>query len=221
MALQEAEADEIALTIKMAEIAWYQEQIAAVETTMDNALEQQREILMSENGNIEVANILVEHEKTLNHLVLQHRLWKGERPATEVLEDIKAIADLCPATDGFAVYEARSWYNAFVPEQRWNREEECTQERESEERTTSVVSSTVRAIPNPANDRLTIVLPRTALTGQFELRDLTGKLWQTLTIAPGTTEVQTDVSGLPAGLYLYLYRQEGRVPHTGKIIVQH
>lgn len=137
------------------------------------------------------------------------------------LSQLKFLADLCPSTYGLSVYVARSWYMAYRPEAYWDAKVPCVAGRPVE--TPAVLRpllSSIRVMPNPAQDhlRLWVETPDEA-EGRFELHDLSGRLWAETRIAPNGQSATLDVSALPTGFYLYVFRQNGRTPKTGKVII--
>jgi hypothetical protein len=87
-----------------------------------------------------------------------------------------------------------------------------------------VGSFVVDASPNPASDRLSVdVQPSEAGALTVTLIDMLGRTVQTLWDAPaGTapTRIETNVGGLPAGVYLILART-GSAAQSEMIVIVH
>jgi|GEM_PF-2371784 len=58
---------------------------------------------------------------------------------------------------------------------------------------------TLSLYPNPAHNQLWVNVPSGQQSVQVQIRDISGRLWQTTRLAPGITTV--DIHMLPAGLY--------------------
>jgi hypothetical protein len=60
--------------------------------------------------------------------------------------------------------------------------------------------NTIHIYPNPATDRITIVLPRTGI--RLELYDIFGKLRNCYMISPHKDFTGLDISSWPKGIYI-------------------
>lgn len=220
--LQTIGADPMATYLKLAEVAWYAEEAEQLEVRWAEAGEAARNALLSENTGIESSNGLAANEKALNHLVLQHRLWQGARPAPSVLDAVKTIADKCPFTDGFAVYAARAWYSAFNPEAFWPDTAGCQAQDHRGMPLAQRAEKSVLVSPNPAGDHLFVQFPLPCeFETRFELRDLSGRIVTWALIPLGEQVITVDINTLQPGAYLYTFKEKGWVYKTGKIIIIH
>lgn len=75
----------------------------------------------------------------------------------------------------------------------------------------------LRLSPNPAQESLRIELPEVG-RGQLTLYDAQGRLLKTQSLDTVPESWSLDVSALPAGMYLLLYRSEGGAAALGKFV---
>jgi hypothetical protein len=75
----------------------------------------------------------------------------------------------------------------------------------------------LRLYPNPARESLSVELPEGG-RGQLALYDAQGRLLKTQSLDNVPETWPLDVSALPAGMYLLLYRSEGGATAVGKFV---
>jgi hypothetical protein len=75
----------------------------------------------------------------------------------------------------------------------------------------------LRLYPNPAGESLNVELPKGG-KGQLALYDAQGRLLKTQSLDTVPESWSLDVSALPAGMYLLLYRREGGAMALGKFV---
>lgn len=131
-----------------------------------------------------------------------------------VLNQIKSIADQCPDDGGFAVFAARAWYRRFEPMARWEGRANCFEARPVAAASAVGRPLVLRVSPNPATDRLQVVL-ETAWRGRFLLFSATGT--KVAEWALSGTSNSLDVSTLPSGLYFYRFQDPSGLVQGGKV----
>lgn len=224
--LQEAEADELTIQLKLADATWYATQAEQVIAPITATFEASVPGLLAQNAALPTPNAAVSHEKALHHLLLSNGYWNWSPQQTlpeTSIASLKSLADECPFTHGLSVYEARAWYAFLHPEANWSPTEGCEYgERGAIDRSKTSESIQVSVLPNPAKDHLTVQLQAPAAIGcQFELFDLAGKCWRAQTFTPGDQVMEVFTHDMPEGLYLYWVKTAKGVPQSGKIVIIH
>lgn len=203
-----------ALRQKMAQ--WY-----GYENGLKAAYNSQLPALLSENAAITTFNTFADNEKTLNTLRLTHQYLTGSTPADPVvLERVKSIADQCPMEGGFAVYEARTAYRNYFPQQTWDDRTLCQVELRSTPPRSSSANPSYWVQPNPANQSVGFYagqLPETPT--KVNLYAFTGALVATQVFTSNTLTI--DTQQLPAGMYYYMIHNESGTLQSGKLIIAH
>jgi hypothetical protein len=203
-----------ALRQKMAQ--WY-----GYENGLKAAYNSQLPALLSENAAITTSNTFADNEKTLNTLRLTHQYLTGSTPADPVvLERVKSIADQCPKEGGFAVYEARTAYRNYFPQQTWDDRTLCKVELRSTPSRSTSANPSYWVQPNPANQSVGFYasqLPETPT--KVNLYAFTGALVATQVFISNALTI--DTQQLPAGMYYYTIHNESGTLQSGKLIIAH
>lgn len=126
----------------------------------------------------DVLNLLEQNRKTVDRIYLQ-TLARGIYTLTQNQRDsLWEIAIQCPAEGGNAVYEARSLYGLGLGTAAFDDEQLCATEQRhafSKQNTTQALAITLA--PNPANDRVMILLPK-VWTGKLFICPISGHQWK-------------------------------------------
>ena len=147
-----------------------------------------------------------------------------------------SIATQCPLSGGKAVFRARSLYLLVDPAADFGNDYAiCNAEGivllevdanaidplawEAEKSTISTAQKVeeVQIFPNPATNRIHLMVPQTEPAKWVELRDLTGRVMLRET-AP-TTEFDWDVSALPSGMYFVTIRYSNGEEDAHRIVI--
>lgn len=220
--LKQSEAPDSVVVSKLTEAASYRHQLAQWDAGVAAQMDAEGQILLAENAAIPAPNLCAQNEKDFNALFLAHRLWKEGETPVGALDTLKAIADQCPFTGGFAVYEARALYRRLVPDTEWNDAMACQVEGQERSPKQPIPSFGFSVSPNPATSELTVGRPqKEAPEGRFELYDTRGRLALAQTLPTGETATLVSVSHLPAGLYYYAILSGTSVVYRGKSVIQH
>lgn len=200
------------------ETAAYQAKVAQISTA------QQSEIpaLLSENNSIPADSIYKTNERTLNRLMLEHRLWEIQEPSAAVLAEVKAIADQCPVSGGKVVYQARGLYKMFRPESvGWGDDWEACGGERSQTLTKQTSDQEYTFAPNPAmNSVILTSMHESAADRVLTLYGPTGTRTYTRILPALEMTWQIETAQWPAGLYFFKIEGAGKI-QSGKLIIRH
>jgi hypothetical protein len=84
--------------------------------------------------------------------------------------------------------------------------------------TSNFYTNSVKYFPNPTSDRLTVQLEQNLDRASLEIIGMNGQILQRQLIENGVTQLETDVSALPTGLYFLQVREQERLIFTGKFV---
>lgn len=211
---------------------------STVEPSLYKAIEQYREMteaveadrvkeaaeMRKRNTGIKGNAIFERNEQETNDMVLENNLWNTRTVKDNVLRKIQAIADQCPNTGGFAVYEARVWYRMFQPDvPMWNDEKLCARAgQRSEEPLRRELAPSYLLRPNPANDEVFLVTTTPVIMDQIvEVYNAVGQLVQSLRITAGQDILRIGTADWQNGLYFYRVREAGKLLQFGNFNVHH
>jgi len=165
--------------------------------------------------------IIEGHFVTINLMLLNHALNNTPLDSTE-LDTLRGIARLCPLTDGPAVIMARSIVDRYdlTPTDYSNPCEQTPQQNNNRLAANQPQTLLFNLFPNPSNGEMALMyyLPESS-TGEFIIRDVTGKKISAYTLSPGENQLDIHQSNLAAGVYLYEVTQNGKIIKTDKIVV--
>ena len=133
-----------------------------------------------------------------------------------------SIATLCPYTDGFVVYSARSLYRITYPTQSFDDDSQCSVGTPTpREAVASESKEFFTLTPNPANDIVTISynLPLEASAGMLELTDAIGNVVFTDKITSNNRQYLLETTNYTSGIYYVKVSGTGIKSETKKLVV--
>jgi hypothetical protein len=179
--------------------------------------------LLSQNASLACTGTPCSLEAQLNALYLETQVHAPRPLTSNEAQTVADIAQLCAKDAGPVVYLARAWHYILsgnrvtsacgvlqglqAPEDR---------ERRAEPGTGFILQ------PNPASGWVTIVLPEDFGAGTLIVRDLQGRVAQSLILPEGTPRAGIQTGTLPNGTYLVtLASSTGGFRATSKLVVIH
>jgi Secretion system C-terminal sorting domain len=165
-----------------------------------------------------------QNEREVNQVFLQ-TLPKGNFELTTAqLTKLQTIATQCPLAGGVAVFRARAMLGMVGDSTFYDDDAACqlTAGRGTTSGNQIQTESKIRIYPNPANDKVTLVLPenmRSNQDGQVIFNNLFGMEVFSMTISGESLSTQLDMSELPAGVYLGKVYLNGKYYHLEKLIL--
>lgn len=184
-------------------------------TALQNAL--------SQNNGISCSNNIEQNLKTVNAIVINRRL-NGNNLNTQQINTLRQIAELCPFTEGIAVYQARAIL-ALIDSAGAAYYSAC--EIDSNNFSLKILGNEIAetdqqafVYPNPAKDEVSIdYYFLNKMDGTFEICDLLGKTIVTSPLGCDQNNAQISVEGLRPGVYLYKISSNGSLIQSDKLII--
>lgn len=159
--------------------------------------------------------------KTVESIMLGHQLNGGTFTIQE-LNDLRIIAQLCPFSDGNAVYVARG---LLAPIDSTEYENSCEGEEENSNRYASPdveqdSSFTFKLFPNPSNGEVSIEYQiEGAENGVLEIYTIAGRLITSVTLETGLHLKRVTLPQMDAGIYLYKISVHGEMKLTDRLVI--
>ncbi len=172
-------------------------------------------------NNLTPSNVIEENLQVVEHILLRHEVHGGRLTVSE-LDTLRAIAQLCPYTDGNAVYMARG---IIYPYDMTEYENSCEMDEGNGNRIANPSvepADTVSFLlyPNPNNGEINIEYSlNEGETGTMNIYATTGQLVKTIYLIPGQNQVKIILAEMDAGLYLYDVRINGELRKTDRIVI--
>ena len=157
--------------------------------------------LLSRNDAISTNLNWAEHQRFANRIALLR--LSGTEPGTDELDQLNALANSCPITEGDAVYMARSLNAAYHPTAAYDDALLCA-DSEQRQVAAGAAAGALRAMPNPGTGLFRIEGLQSP-DARYEVFGTDGRL-----LASGAFHTNTvDLSRLGAGLYLMRVQDNG------------
>lgn len=167
---------------------------------------------MMENDNFEPENYNEALSKTVNDIYFS-TFGKGNDTLTsQDISALESIIHICPQAGGPAVYRARALYMTVNDTMVYNDSLICRQAnyyRESQEQWEQKAeiknkkdNLNVYLYPNPAKDKLRVLIDGVNDSGNIKIYDLTGALIADFNVTKNSTNKELDISSLPEGYYM-------------------
>ena len=159
--------------------------------------------------------------KTVESIMLWHQLNGGTFTVSE-LNTLRSIAQLCPFTDGNAVYIARG---LLAPLDTTEYEDLCQPEEGSGNRMASPYvetdsSFTFRLYPNPSNGEVSIEYQLGGVeNGVLEIYSVAGSLVTSVTLETGMQLKRISLPQMDAGIYLYKVSVHGEMKLADRLVI--
>lgn len=138
-------------------------------------------------------------------------------------EQILALAQACPFTEGKAVYLARVLYSLIDPATIFNDEAGCEASYKKAPANTTIetkIDKYAFISPNPSSAQANLFLNLDEQeTGELVLHDLTGRVVLTYAIVPDKTAQIINLDAVNAGAYVYSIHTQNGFSYTGKLTV--
>ncbi len=161
------------------------------------------------------------------HDFLKYRGYKGQMLSGDSLTNIeldtlRAIAQLCPYTDGNAVYLARAILFDFDTTEY---QSICEGEEPNSLRVTNpnLQGDSILAFqlyPNPNDGEFTVEYSlKETQSGEMIIFSVTGQFIKTVPLVPGTQILPVNLDFLSTGTYFYQVNVDGEIKLTDRIVI--
>jgi hypothetical protein len=175
------------------------------------------------NNSVAPANSSESNQKLVNDLILQQQ-QTGADFSPQQQDDLRQLANLCPFTEGIAVYQARallSLYDTLGTIYLNPCEyDEITGSGLRLADTDSEENAGFAVYPNPAIDAVTVSYElKEGEAGTFEIYNLTGSKIASYILATDANEISINTGLLPSGVYLYRFTINGETRQADKMII--
>jgi hypothetical protein len=173
------------------------------------------------NAALQPQNMLEANERAFNTLAIA--LAEADSLTPTQLNELVALAQRCPLSDGRAVYRARVLRARFHGP--WvGYPDVCTDYAtlmRTTDRTTTQPDNTLRfrLHPNPTQGRVTVSRIGGAGEVHLEITNLTGNPVLTTTLPADAPAQELKLDGLAAGVYLCRFVQNGQTLETQKLVL--
>jgi hypothetical protein len=173
------------------------------------------------NAALQPQNLLEANERAFNTLAIA--LAEADSLTPTQLDELVALAQRCPLSDGRAVYRARVLRARFHGP--WiGYPDVCTDyttQMRTTDRTTTQPDNTLRfrLHPNPTQGRVTVSRTGGAGAVNLEITNLTGNPVLTATLPADAPAQELKLDGLAAGVYLCRFVQDGQTLETQKLVL--
>ena len=167
------------------------------------------------NDNVE------QNYKSVLSIMLGHQLYGGTFTAQE-LSDLRAIAQLCPFTDGNAVYIARG---LLAPIDTTDYDNPCEGDEQSNGRFGAPdlqqdSTFSFKLFPNPSNGEISLEYQiGGSETGRLEIYSAMGSFVTSAILAPGQQLQNITLPQLDAGIYLYKVTVNGEMKLADRLVI--
>ena len=167
------------------------------------------------NDNVE------QNYKTVASIMLGHQLNGGAFTVQE-LSDLRTIAQLCPFTDGNAVYIARG---LLEPIDTTDYDNPCEGDEQNNGRYAAPdmqqdSTFSFRLYPNPSNGEISLEYQiGGSETGRLEIYSAMGSFVTSIVLTPGQQVQQITLPQLDAGIYLYKVTVNGEMKLADRIVI--
>ena len=177
----------------------------------------------TQNNNITDSLLLETNKKTVNDIFL-NTVAKGiiEFDAQE-MSDLQSIAFQCPLTGGSAVYEARSLLTLEM-DTVYDDNLLCAGAqgmRRNDNLTTANDYEGFHLYPNPAQDRVTLLMPSDILNGKMVLMNAQGAVVKELRLKEKSHSAIINTNHLVEGIYLLNVFDNNRKVYSEKLVIVH
>ncbi len=177
-------------------------------------------MLITQNNAI-VTNALFENNSKLINSVYLETIAKGIMEFDDdQLTIIQSVAEQCPLYGGDAVFKARGLLS-MVSDINFDDDQLCEQGkgRKEEKIEKDISSNKISVFPNPASDRITIILDKPfKVKGLFSIYSITGEKIAQFNLTKDTQNFTFDVSLLNSGIYFYEISNKD-INHSGKLTI--
>ena len=167
-------------------------------------LQDQMNVILSENEQINASEIFESNKKQINRIIINSILNNNEELLGQNIRELLAIAIQCPQIGGMAVYQARGLLPACIRSEHEEIFGRCYPDLQIENRLVNpdlqVVENTsekVKIYPNPASKSI-FISHNNSFNGVVKLYDSVGHLCLTKKLSGNNMEIEID---LPKGLY--------------------
>lgn len=167
------------------------------------------------------ANTVEHHMQTVQSILTGHTL-SGDTLTSVELDTLRAIAVLCPYTDGNAVYLARAILLDYDTTFYQNpcEEEEPVSLRLNGNDEPMDSGFTFELFPNPNDGEFSV---RSSIsetqTGELIILSIAGQPVKTIRLIPGGETQVINIEELPSGTYFYQVKVNGEIKKTDRIII--
>ncbi len=152
-------------------------------------------------------------EQQVNDIFLRNYANNFDSLSVQDINFLAGIINICPQAGGPAIYKARALYQLFNDTLSFNDSIVCRQVgyfRESENKLMPYVNQIEQTLsfniyPNPATDKLNIVLDGNLQEGIFHIYNAQGVLIEVVKIAKDNHQKEIDLSNYADGLYVINY----------------
>ena len=178
---------------------------------------------LSDLENLQTTISVEANEKDVGVLYLETIALQSDTLTSSNLQNLESIAGLCPQTEGYGVYQARSILAYLNPERFW--EDSCIATPSSKVRIKSKPNELgsfgefpIKMYPNPADNFVVFDgLPESE--GVIEIRNLVGQSVLRTTFEGNSTSLKMDLGEITAGPYFVRITTLGRVVLSEKLII--
>lgn len=168
------------------------------------------------------ADNIEQHDKTIATILLNHAANGGTLTVAE-LDTLRAIAQLCPFTDGNAVYVARGLLAPYDPT---IYENPCEFDGGSSNRMMNpdveedTTTASFNLYPNPSGGHATLEYQLgKGETGTLEIYSATGNLITSIQLSGGQQAQTISLPELDAGMYLYRVMVNGEMKLADRLVI--
>ncbi|HEY6162182.1 MAG TPA: T9SS type A sorting domain-containing protein, partial [Bacteroidia bacterium] len=165
------------------------------------------------NSSVVPQNVIESNQVRLNN-ILQSYLLNESAAMAGYLDDLRVLAQKCPATDGNCVYQARALLSVY---DRTEYTSECERGSEISTNNNSSVDGNVHVYPNPASNEVFVNVSKEGL--KIEVYNILGVKVSSYVLAQG--ENKLDVSKLSSGTYFFKVMDSSSLVKVEKVIIDH
>jgi len=203
--------------------------IESIESDMDSIMSlllTQREVdagnIASQNANIVDSFILEANEKAVNGIFLKTVAQETFEFDGTQMTTLQNIASQCPLTGGSAVYEARSLLS-IVQDDIYDDGVLCSgaQARARNARINSEVQSGFRLFPNPAKEKVTLLVPEGISKVKVLLVNAQGAIVLELKLSVKSRSAVIHTGQIAEGIYLLNIFDSNKKVSTERLVIIH
>lgn len=188
-----------------------------------NTIKEQTSIsIQTVNSSIIANNTTDEYEQIMNEVEIAYQTG-GISALQSRYNDVLSIAVQCPHVGGKAVYKARSLMALLNDTIEYDDASVCTQagyRKAAANEQTKEIKESIRIVPNPANDKVTVTLSND-MSGICEILfyDIAGKLILSKELECNQKIHSFIIKNLSEGMYIIQVRQTAHVYEQFKLII--